>query len=278
MFKPKQANDGSVASASKTLLISHHGFGKTYQCRYLQESLGPGFIISGEAGLKSIEDCGIDYLDFSSWDGERGQTHDPENGVYSFKGIIKMINTPEFKKRKYKWLCIDSLTELSDRCMAWAEEEFGNNGFEKYGAHSTQIIGAMKYVRDLPMHIYVTALAAEEQDDNDQTHYWPLLKSKKVAKQVPALFDHVLCGIRRTSGDPPQVQIERFIITEEVKGWHGKVRDPRNRLRPVERCDNIMNLFDRMAMPDDEYEKWVETAKRKVVEAQKLKQKQEKAA
>jgi len=267
VFTPKKANDGSVASASKTLLVSHHGFGKTYQCRYLQESLGPGFIISGEAGLKSIEDCGIDYLDFSSWDGR----HDPDKDVYSFKGIIKMMTTAEFKKKEYQWICIDSLTELSDRCMAWAEEEFGPSGFERYGAHSTQIIGAMKYVRDLPMHIYVTALAAEEQDDNDQTHYWPLLKSKKVAKQIPALFDHVLCGIRRTTGDPPHVHIERFIITEEVKGWHGKVRDPRNRLRPVERCDNIMTLFDRMSMDDDAYGKWVETAKRAAVEAHKSK-------
>jgi len=271
-FMPKKVNDGSVSSASKTLLMSHHGWGKTYQCRYLQESLGPGFIISGEAGLKSLEDTDIDYLDFSSWDG----VHDPEKGVYSFRGIIKMMRTPEFKKMGYKWICIDSLTELSDRLFQHATEETADSGntWQKYDVHSTQLIGAMKYVRDMPVHIYVTALVAEEQDDNGQVHYWPLTKSKKLGKQIPALFDHVLCGIKRTSGAPESPLIERFVITEEVKGWHGKVRDPRNRLRPVERCDNVVHLFDRMAMEDTEYQKYLEEMKQKQIAKQQKERKE----
>ena len=77
MFKPMSTSDVTENEPTKTLLYAHHGYGKTYQCRYYQKRFGKGLILSGEAGLKSIEDVAIDYLPFSSWDGK--QDHD--NGV-----------------------------------------------------------------------------------------------------------------------------------------------------------------------------------------------------
>ena len=49
---------------TKVLLYSHHGYGKTYQCRHYEKRYGKGLIISGESGLKSIEDVSIDYAPF----------------------------------------------------------------------------------------------------------------------------------------------------------------------------------------------------------------------
>jgi hypothetical protein len=70
-FKVKKTSDASVADASKTLVYAHAGFGKTTQAKYLADYYGKTFIISGESGLRSVLSADLDYLPFSSWDGER---------------------------------------------------------------------------------------------------------------------------------------------------------------------------------------------------------------
>lgn len=244
---------------TKVLLYSHHGYGKTYQCRFYQKRYGKGLIISGESGLKSVEDVSIDYVPFTSWDG----SHDPEGGVYSFRGICNMINKAiKDGQWDYKWIALDSITELAERLVEHLEREHkgSNNGFQMWADYSRLMIGTLKWIRDLDMHVYVTCLAAEEQDANDVTQYWPHVKGQKVAKQIPALFDHVLCGVRVTEKTEQGLpKVSRYVATDEVSGWHGKVRDPRQRLKPYEKCDDITELLHRMSMPDDEWEKYQST-------------------
>lgn len=253
MFKAMSTSAITHDGPTKVLLYSHHGFGKTYQCRFYQKRYGKGLILSGEAGLKSVEDVSIDYVPFSSWDGN----HDPEDGIYSFRGIIKMLQSDEFKSAGYKWIAIDSLTELSERLIEHLEKEHAGsaNGFAMWGDYNRLMLGALKWIRDLPLHVYVTCLAKEETDANGVTQYWPHVKGQAVSKHVPALFDHVLCGVRVTEkNDQGTPRVRRFVVTDEVSGWHGKVRDPRNRLKPYEQCDDVTELFARMAMPDEEHD------------------------
>jgi hypothetical protein len=255
MFNFPKTSSITKDGPTKVLLYAHHGYGKTYQCRYYQKRFGKGLIISGESGLKSVEDVDIDYVPFSSWDGN----HDPEGGVFSYRGICKMIATEEFQKAGYKWIAIDSLTELAERLIEHLEVEHkhNNNGFQLWADYSRMMIGTLKWIRDLDMHVYVTCLAAEEVDANDVTQYWPFVKGQKVAKQIPALFDHVLCGVRTTEkNDQGMPKVSRYVVTDEASGWHGKVRDPRQRLKPYERVDDVTELLSRMSMPDDEWEKY----------------------
>lgn len=255
MFKPKNTQDALV-SLRKVLLYAHHGWGKTTQAKYYKEHLGKGFIISGESGLSSIKSEGIDYLPFHSFDGE----HDPDKDIFSFTGICKMINSQEFKDMDYKWIMLDSLTELSDMILAHVESELADepkkNAFKVWGEYATLIIGACKWVRDLPYHVIVTALAKEETNDNGDVEYWAMIKGSAAQKQLPGIFDCVLCGVRHTSKDKDgNSVVERLIITDEVRGWHGKVRDEKRRIRPVERTSNITKLFERMDMSDEDFEK-----------------------
>jgi len=253
MFKTQTTSDIAQSGPTKVLLYAHHGFGKTFQTRYYQKRYGKGLILSGESGLKSVEDVAIDYLPFTSWDG----THDPDNGTFSFRGIIKMLQSDDFKQAGYHWIAIDSLTELSERLIEHLEKEFANvnNGFAMWGEYNRLMLGALKWVRDMDMHVYVTCLAKEEKDANDTTQYWPLVKGEAVSKHVPALFDHVLCGVRVTEKTDEGIpKVKRFVVTDEVSGWHGKVRDPRNRLKPYEQVDDITELFERMARTDDEHQ------------------------
>ena len=261
MFKTKKTSDASVTEASKTLLCSHHGWGKTTQCKYYEKKFGKGFILSGESGLISVGDCDIDYLPFTSWDG----AHDPERDMYSFRGIVRMMSTKEFRDQGYKWVCLDSLTELSDRLLDFLEEKHkdNKNGYEKWGEYARLLIGALKWIRDLPFHVLVTSLAGEETNDNGVLEYWPMVKGNKVGKQIPGLFDHVFCGARTTEGDnPANPTIIRHIITDEVRGWHGKCRDPRRRLLPVELCSDITALFDRMEMTDEQFAQFTQQSQK----------------
>jgi len=256
MLKVRKTSEIAKKGPHKVLLYAHHGFGKTYQCRNYHARYGKGLIVSGEAGLKSIEDTDIDYVPFSSWDGAQ----DPDAGLYSFRGIMKEISKPTFlAETGYTWIAIDSLTELSERLLEHLEAEHkGGNGFAMWGDYSRLMLGALKWVRDLPIHVYVTCLAKEEKDANDVTNFWPHVKGQAVSKHVPALFDHVLCGVRLTEkNDQGAPRVRRYVVTDEVSGWHGKVRDPRKRLKAYEKVDDITHLLERMAMTEAEHEEYL---------------------
>lgn len=263
-IKPLNTADGTVEHR-KTLLYAHHGWGKTTQAKHYQEYYGPGYILSGESGLSSIKSAGIDYHSFHSWDNEAEHAA----GKYSFVGLLRdVVNTQEFRE-KYKWIMVDSLTELSDLSYAHAEKtakpgKSGEiNGFDVWANHGSNIIGACKYIRDMPMHVIVTALAKEEQDENGNTNHWPMIKGRGIQKQLPGIFDCVLCGVRATSGDQNNPGIMRYVVTEEMRGWHGKVRDEKRRLSPFELEGNIVNLFRRMDMPDTEYDVYLKAKQQK---------------
>jgi hypothetical protein len=233
---------------TKTLLYAHHGWGKTTACMHYQEHFGPGVIISGEGGLKSLGARNIDFMPFSSWDGK----HDPEAGKLSFVGITKIMQSEAFRERGYKWCAIDSLTELSERLLNHLEKkhEGNKNKFEIWSDYSRDMLGALKWIRDKSdMHVLVTCLAKEETDANGVVHYWPLVKGNAVAKHVPSLFDYVFAGAKETDpgkdGTAPRVR--RLVITDEVNGYHGKARDPHNVLKPVEECNNITTLLERLS-------------------------------
>jgi len=263
MFSPMNTSDHTT-SYRKCLLYGHHGWGKTTQFAHYQKHYGKGFIISGESGLSSIRSSGIDYLPFTSWGGETN----PDEGKYSFRDIVKWIRTDDFKSKNYKWIGLDSLTELSDHSMKYANELAENeakklgkakNGFEVYATHGANIIGACKLIRDLACHVLITALSKESTDDNGNVEYWAMVGGKATQQQLPGIFDAVFCGVRHTAdtNDKTKKKVIRYVITDEVNGWKGKVRDEKRRLRPVEQTGNIVDLFRRMDMDDDAYEKWI---------------------
>ncbi len=265
MFQPRNTSDHTT-SYKKVLLYAMHGWGKTTQAKYYQAKYGPGFIISGESGLSSIREAGIDYLPFSSWDGPV----DPATDTFSFKSIIEWIRTDAFKQKGYKWIMIDSLTELSDHAYEHATKKAEAeaaaakkpvNGFAVWEEYGGTMIGACKWVRDLPMHVIVTALAKQGEDDNGNADNWPMVKGKQVQQQLPGIFDCVFCGVKRQETDPNNTQAPpktvHYIVTDEYRGWHGKVRDEKRRLKPVERESDITKLFERMEMPDNDYETYL---------------------
>lgn len=253
VFRPRTTADASVVEASKSLIYADAGWGKTTQFAHYKRMFGKGFIISGEAGLSSISHEGIDYLPFSSWDGEPDA-----NGGLGFKSICRLMATPEFRAQGYTWIGLDSLTELSDRLHEHLQAKLeagdyraakgGDNKFEMWGDASRLLVGAVKWIRDLPYHVLVTALAKSETDENGATKYGVSIKGNAVAKQLPGLFDNVFAGIRKTEAVEPGTtpRVRRFVVTDEVSGWLGKVRDPARTLKPWEETGDVTSLLARI--------------------------------
>jgi len=256
LFKPKQTGLDAL-SATKTLCYAHHGAGKTTQAALYQEAFGKGFLISGEGGLASIANAQIDYLPFSSWDGE----HDEDKDVYSFRGICRMVGSKEFAEAGYKWIGIDSLTEVSDQLDAALDKKYTDPKatFRRWGEYSRSLIGSLKWLRDLPFHVYVSCLAKDEEDDNGRVHYWPMVASNKAAKKIPGIFDNVFALVRETEQSDDKVIVTRNIICDEVHGWHGKVRDPHRRIPPIINTASIPDVLKTLHMSDQEFSDWLST-------------------
>jgi hypothetical protein len=245
MFKTKRTTDLSVVK-HKLLIAAFHGYGKTTQAKYLQEYFGKVLVIDMESGVQSLTDTGIDVVTVTSWDGKS----DPDNARYSFKGLMEAMRTKDFADAGYKCLFIDSLTELSDLLMIHIEKEHEGtkNGFQLWGDYARVMVSSLKWLRNLPYHVTVTCLLAEETDDNGAVTYQPLVKGSKVSKHIPAIFDHVWCGVRSTSsGEGGEAIVRRFLITDNVRGYFGKARDPYRSLKAVEETGNVTDLFKKMS-------------------------------
>jgi phage nucleotide-binding protein len=242
------------------LLYGHGGAGKTTAIGKFADTFGKGLIISGEGGLTSISDKDIDFLPFYSFDHPVDKDQYP-NG-YSFKEIMSFIRSPEFREAGYKWLAVDSITELSRRAFneANAENPDKNNNFKPYQIYSQKIDPLIGDLRDLPIHTIVTALAAEEQDDNGKTHFWPMLHQKSKQKKYIGDFDLVCALVTKTEtqkvqGGKDKMALRRYMLCDQVHGWHGKNRDPHGRIRPVEEGTDVPELVNRMMMTKEQFEK-----------------------
>ena len=169
--------------------------------------------------------------------------------------ICRAMQTQEFRDAGYKWVMLDSLTELGDVIMAWASAkadreaaEAGKkvNGFSKYGDYADKMIGACKWVRDLPYHVVIAALASEtENEDTGIKSIEPLVHGAKSKAQIPGIFDNVFGGVvqsTRATKDTP-AEVKRFIVTGPYGGFKAKVRDELGAVQLIEETGNVCDVL-----------------------------------
>lgn len=240
----------------KMLLTGFAGAGKTTQLANYKEMYGDGIILSGEAGLSVIGGSDIPYIPFISYDGPN------TDAGWSFKNLARWILSDDFKARGYKWIGLDSLTELSDLIWAWAQTEAAKtptksgatNKFDVYAHYNDAMIRSCKFIRNLPLHVCMTSLVKESVDDNGAHEFVPLMKSMQVSRQLAGLFD-LVWGLVKESEVPAgggEPIIKRYVVTDEVAGWQCKSRDPLRVLRPIENTDNVCDLLHKIDSSLDE--------------------------
>jgi len=242
------------------LVMGIHGTAKTTQARHMKTAYGPGFIVSGEAGLKSLKDLDIDYLPFQTWDGPV----DPAQGIYSFKAVMKIMQSPAFKAKGYKWIMLDSSTELSyvlddhfeKHPDLWKDAKGRPNNFDRWDQYNREMIGALKWFRDMPYHVIVTSLAKEVMGASGRPEFWPMMKGQAAGREVAGIFDFIF-GLVKTTGE--NGKIKRLIVTDEINGWKCKHRtDPSKPLEPYYEGADITQLLRYLEMSPEAWAAYVD--------------------
>lgn len=172
-----KTTQGLHSEQVKMLIYGQSGIGKTSLLGTMPAA--ETLIVSAESGLLCLADKAIDVTEVKSYDAVRA--------VYAY--LAK--NEDE---GKYKYIAIDSLTEISDLLVKHlkAKDEYKNpsNVLKMWGEFSDTMIGLVKAFRDLPRHVAFSALSDDVNDGGIITKH-PLISGNKAQKLLSSFFDEV---------------------------------------------------------------------------------------
>jgi hypothetical protein len=259
-MKIKTFNTSDVHKMALNVLIyGFAGCGKTTCLRYFQKHFGKGLILSGEGGLASVSDVTIDFIPFYSFGHEIDRDKYPEG--YSFTDIMSYIKTDDFKKKGYKWIAVDSLTELSRRAMMEARQELPDAKFgAEFKLYDQKLDPVVNDLRDLPMHTVLTALATAQQNDDGGQDFMPMLHQRSKSERYNGLADVVACLIQKSetttdkATNKSKTSLKRLTMTSKIDGWHGKKRDPLKRVPTIIEGTDVAAIVKRLTLTNEQFE------------------------
>lgn len=162
----KTASDGV-----KILVYGGPGYGKTT----LIGSLPSPIIISAEAGLLSLADLDIPYLEVTD--------------MASLREAYTYVASQECAQ--FKSVAIDSISEIAEVVLS-AEKKLNKDVRAAYGALQEQVTDLIRAFRDLSgKNVYMSAKMEKMQDETGRVLYGPSLPGTKLGQQIPYYFDEV---------------------------------------------------------------------------------------
>lgn len=182
-----QSTKDAHSNELKILIYGESGAGKTSLAKTIEE---PTLVISAEGGLLPLRDKAIDYIDLSR--DEQNLLVKKELRIERLQKVYQFLLTEDARK-KYKWIFIDSLSELSQNLTEALYMEFPErkDSLVLYGELAKRTRALVKSFRDLPgYNVVFTALSEIDKDENGQ-RYNAVQMVGKIAAQLPAFFDEV---------------------------------------------------------------------------------------
>jgi hypothetical protein len=203
----KESSDNCI----KMIVYGESGVGKTSLAKTIKEKT---LIVSSEAGLLCLKDAqpAIDVIDITRDD--NGKAIPKENRIAKLNEVYRFLQTKECLD-KYKWVFIDSLTEISQNMVEALNKEFPDrkDSLVLYGENAKRMRGLIKSFRDLPgLNVIFTALPSIEKDEHNK-RYTTINMIGKIADQVAAFFD--LCLYMTTVEDKEGAVTSRYLRTEK---------------------------------------------------------------
>jgi phage nucleotide-binding protein len=159
-------------SGVKLLVYGAAGAGKTS----LITTLPKPIVLSAEAGLLSIQDSDLPFIEINTIDDLR------QAYVYV---------TGEGGE-EYQSVALDSISEIAEVILN-AEKKIAKDPRQAYGAMQEQVSDLIRAFRDLPgKHVYMSAKLEKSQDEMGRMLYAPSMPGNKVGQSLPYFFDEVL--------------------------------------------------------------------------------------
>lgn len=190
--------DGGV----KALTYGMAGAGKT-------TSLGTApspIILSAEAGLLSLADADVPYIEVSSM---------------AAIGEAYEWLTSSAEAKQYRTVCLDSLSEIAEVVLI-EERERNKDPRQAYGALADQMASLIRMFRDLPgKHVVMTAKLEKAQDQDGRLLWSPSMPGSKTGQSLPYFFDEVF-ALQVHKDEEGKTQ--RAFLTEGDGSWVAKDR------------------------------------------------------
>lgn len=206
-----------VAVAKLSCLIyGESGVGKTR----LAATIPTGekcLILSAESGLLSLRGTAIDTIKINAW---------PD--ITESYRLIK-------RQGGYRWVFIDSLTELAQRLVEHLKVRYPDrkDSMVLWGEYTDTMTGMIKAFRDLDgVNVVFTALPSVDKDGISGARFVGINIMGKLSAMLPAFFDEVFAY--RIFEDESGVQ-KRCLVTATHDGWVAKDRS--GVLKPFEQPD-----------------------------------------
>lgn len=219
------ANTG--ASILKMIVFGESGAGKTTLAGTINE---PTLIISAESGLLSLANKKIDVVDISIDD--NGDVIPKEKRIARLGEVYQYLVTEEARK-KYKWVFIDSLSEINQNMLEQLNTEFPErkDSLVMYGELSKRMRSMVKTFRDLPYYnVVFTALSDFDKDENGQRFIGISLVGN-FSNKIAAFFDEVfyLHVERDADGNTKRVLVTEKsdkLVAKDRSGKLSKFEEP----------------------------------------------------
>lgn len=178
------------------LVVGPAGIGKTSLLRtILGQTFGPNgweqiaepagrvCTLSAESGLLCVRDLV-----------ESGHVEGFEIGTFGeLREAQACFLQPEFQER-YQWIFIDSLTEISARCVENVKQKFpsASDSFKMWGEYNDVMTQAIKAFRDLTSYnVIFTCLETVDKDQNNVRYKAPSISGSGLKERLTSYFDEV---------------------------------------------------------------------------------------
>lgn len=187
------------ANNVKMLVYGQAGAGKTS----LIPTLPNPVVISAEAGLLSIADADIPFIEVKNMD--------------TLREAYEWLKSDE----EYASVALDSISEIGEVCLS-AEKERAKDPRAAYGEMQDQMGKLIRSFRDLPnKHVYFTAKLEKSQDEMGRMLYAPSMPGNKAGQSLPFQFD-VVAALRMEKDAEGVTQ--RALMLESDGLWQAKDR------------------------------------------------------
>lgn len=200
-FQLKSTRD-THRNGLKIVVFGASGSGKTTLIKTLPNPV----ILSAEAGLLSINDAEIPYIEIRN--------------IEDLHEAYKWASTSA-EAQQFESVALDSISEVGEVVLA-NEKRKNKDGRAAYGEMQTVMMDLLRAFRDLSgKHVYMSAKMEKAQDENGRMMYSPSMPGSKLSQQIPYLVDE--CYALRTEKDADG-NTQRALMTQSDGLWAVKSR------------------------------------------------------
>lgn len=186
----------------KIIVFGASGTGKTTLIKTLPNPI----VLSAEAGLLSINDADIPYVEIKSM----------EALMDAYRWVTESSEAAQFES-----IALDSISEVGEVVLA-SEKRKNKDVRAAYGELQTIMMDALRAFRDIRgKHVYMSAKQEKMQDEQGRIMYSPSMPGAKLSQQLPYIVDECYALRVEKDGDGNSV---RALMTQSDGLWAVKSR------------------------------------------------------